>query len=301
MTEGRVARGGDGSGRDAGPDELVLPMIFVPKGDAPPSDWIAAHPDYARLPATRVPRGEGRPPRGGAMWRIRHPGNPPAHPGGFGAEDGRLPALEDAVADWRATESLFAHPAEAAGLQLVSNETVVEPAGWTEPRAWQKEATPPSEAEKKRRAEMTGQIDAYIDRYLAKTDPNSPLRGKGWAFVAYGARFGVDPRFLLGLAIAETGLGKNVTSGKNNLFNNGHNNFDSVESSIYSTANSIGKSNGYYSKLQLFSLESLHHHYCDYKKDHKNCTDGFWTIKNTLNSLGGDSNDLRYYALPTEK
>ena len=37
-------------------DELRLPMVFVPHGDAPPAEWLARHPDWVKIPAVMVPR-----------------------------------------------------------------------------------------------------------------------------------------------------------------------------------------------------------------------------------------------------
>jgi hypothetical protein len=40
-------------------DELKLPFIFVPHGEPEPTEWLARHPDYIKLPATFVPRTGG--------------------------------------------------------------------------------------------------------------------------------------------------------------------------------------------------------------------------------------------------
>jgi len=39
-----------------GPDDLVVPFIFVPKGSPEPTKWLAQHPGAIRIPATLVPR-----------------------------------------------------------------------------------------------------------------------------------------------------------------------------------------------------------------------------------------------------
>jgi len=39
-----------------GPDDLVVPFIFVPKGSPEPKEWLAQHPGAIRIPATLVPR-----------------------------------------------------------------------------------------------------------------------------------------------------------------------------------------------------------------------------------------------------
>jgi hypothetical protein len=38
-------------------DELKLPFIFVPHGAPEPTEWLANHRDWIKLPATFVPRG----------------------------------------------------------------------------------------------------------------------------------------------------------------------------------------------------------------------------------------------------
>ena len=45
------------SGRDGSSGDLTAPFIFVPTGDPEPTAWMAAHPDWIKIPATLVPRG----------------------------------------------------------------------------------------------------------------------------------------------------------------------------------------------------------------------------------------------------
>ena len=41
-------------------EDLVVPFIFVPKGDPEPTEWLAQHPGAIKIPAVFVPRGRGR-------------------------------------------------------------------------------------------------------------------------------------------------------------------------------------------------------------------------------------------------
>jgi hypothetical protein len=45
------------SGRDGSSGDLTAPFTFVPTGDPEPTAWMAAHPDWIKIPATLVPRG----------------------------------------------------------------------------------------------------------------------------------------------------------------------------------------------------------------------------------------------------
>jgi hypothetical protein len=40
-------------------DDLHLPWIFVPHGAPEPTEWMAEHPGWIKIPATMVPRGSG--------------------------------------------------------------------------------------------------------------------------------------------------------------------------------------------------------------------------------------------------
>lgn len=63
-----------------------------------------------------------------------------------------------------------------------------------------------------------------IDNYLRSKSPDSPLNGKGSAFIASGKKYGVNPGFLLGITNAESSLGlqckqsRNLLNGTNNAF-----------------------------------------------------------------------------------
>jgi hypothetical protein len=45
------------SGRDGSPDDLTTLFVFVPTGDPAPTAWMAAHPNWIKIPATLMPRG----------------------------------------------------------------------------------------------------------------------------------------------------------------------------------------------------------------------------------------------------
>ncbi len=51
--------------------DLVMPFLFVPSGGAPPSDWLAAHPGWVRIPARLVPRAAAGAAAGAAGWHLQ--------------------------------------------------------------------------------------------------------------------------------------------------------------------------------------------------------------------------------------
>jgi hypothetical protein len=53
-------------------DELKVPFVFVPHGALEPTEWLANHRDFIKLPATFVPRG-----RGGDQANLSSDGPPP--------------------------------------------------------------------------------------------------------------------------------------------------------------------------------------------------------------------------------
>jgi hypothetical protein len=53
-------------------DELKVPFVFVPHGALEPTEWLANHRDFIKLPATFVPRG-----RGGYQANLSSDGPPP--------------------------------------------------------------------------------------------------------------------------------------------------------------------------------------------------------------------------------
>ncbi len=51
----------DDRSKTAGHDDLECPFIFVRHGDPSPTEWLAQHPEWIRIPATMVPRGLAAP------------------------------------------------------------------------------------------------------------------------------------------------------------------------------------------------------------------------------------------------
>ena len=96
-------------------DELKIPFIFVPHGAPDPSEWLASHPDYIKLPATFVPRGRGD---GGTSPSS---GRPSA--GQRRTIDGLAP-LPDPTAPWRPTENAVPN-ATQAGTNESSDRTLI--------------------------------------------------------------------------------------------------------------------------------------------------------------------------------
>ena len=47
-------------------DTVDVPFLFVPDGETPSADWLAAHPGAIRVPATFVSRDPAKRTRGGA-------------------------------------------------------------------------------------------------------------------------------------------------------------------------------------------------------------------------------------------
>jgi hypothetical protein len=96
-------------------DELKLPFIFVPHGEPEPTEWLASHPDYIKLPATFVPRA------GSDGGTDPSSGSPP--PGQRGTVDGLAPP-PDPAATWRPTENAVPN-ATQAGTNESSDRTFI--------------------------------------------------------------------------------------------------------------------------------------------------------------------------------
>ena len=89
--------------------------IFVPHGEPEPTEWLASHPDYIKLPATFVPRTDGD---GGTEPSS---GSPPA--GQRRTIDGLAPP-PDPAAPWRPTENAVPN-ATQAGTHESSDRTFI--------------------------------------------------------------------------------------------------------------------------------------------------------------------------------
>jgi hypothetical protein len=121
----------DPSGPRPQGDDVKIPFVFVPEG-APVPDAVRA-PDWVRIPATFVPRGDkrltptGRPwprDRSGREWPTDRLGRPicplwDLYPGvrapGEAAADGG-----DPIAAFNEADAVFRDPARAAGLVLLA-------------------------------------------------------------------------------------------------------------------------------------------------------------------------------------
>jgi hypothetical protein len=165
---------------------LRVPFIFVPYGQEPPADWLAAHPGWVRIPATFVPRDGGGTPEvrfdmGEALEKVTTQAM--AQPQALSAlalDDPRdqdhapvLPDLERTTKDGR----LKAHSAQPEIHTLQPNATKVQ-------RRW------PAELHR----ELT-QAVPYIDdegRPVLNHDGNPMLRPEGF-----------DPQFFIERGLAD--------------------------------------------------------------------------------------------------
>jgi hypothetical protein len=119
-------------------DTLVVPFIFVPHGDPPPLEWMAAHPDWIRVAATFVPRAPAR-GESGPQWNAEidfsdalamaaGKVSPPATGNG-----GDYATTASALTAWRHAQATFADPAGAAGMRRLADAPFaqVRDQGWT--------------------------------------------------------------------------------------------------------------------------------------------------------------------------
>lgn len=105
--------------------------------------------------------------------------------------------------------------------------------------------------------EMANQIDEWI----ARKNPDSPLRGYGAVFVREGLANGIDPRALAAIARAESGLGSDPGARSiHNAFGWGpHRPFSSWEENIATVAAGLKK--GYLDE-GLVTLAQIQQKYC---------------------------------------
>jgi hypothetical protein len=106
-----------------------------------------------------------------------------------------------------------------------------------------------------------GEMAAQIDEWIARKNPDSPLRGYGAVFVREGLANGVDPRALAAIARAESSLGTDPGARSiNNAFGWGpHRPFPSWEENIATVA--AGLRTGYLDE-GLVTLAQIQQKYC---------------------------------------
>jgi RHS repeat-associated protein len=126
-----------------------------------------------------------------------------------------------------------------------------------------------------------------IDDYLRSK--SSPVAGMGQQFIDNGQQFNIDPRFVVSIMGAETGFGRRITAGQNNLFNNLYSGrqspFDSFSRSIYSEFKMLRGPNY---QDRLGSTGSVYSKYCN----GADCANGLANINIFMSEQGADPNKL---------
>ena len=122
---------------------------------------------------------------------------------------------------------------------------------------------PPPSAAASAVAQVPGaaEMAAPIDEWIARKNPDSPLKGYGAVFVREGMANGVDPRALAAIARAESGLGTDPGARSiHNAFGWGpHRPFASWEENIATVAAGLKK--GYIDE-GLLTLAQIQQKYC---------------------------------------
>lgn len=136
------------------------------------------------------------------------------------------------------------------------------------------------------------ELASSINDWMAKSVPSSPLLGKGAAFVSAGKSNGIDPRFLVAIAKAESSLGSDPGArSKNNAFGWGpHNQFASWEDGINTVAR--GLKTGYIDD-GLTTIEAIQKRYCPVgAANDPTGLNSNWlrNVRAAYESMGGDPN-----------
>jgi murein DD-endopeptidase MepM/ murein hydrolase activator NlpD len=134
---------------------------------------------------------------------------------------------------------------------------------------------------------LVGKIDQYLK------SQGSPMAGMGAVFVAAGRKYGLDPRFLVALAGAESSFGKNCFR-KFNPFGWGGMSFDSWEEAIHTVAKGLKEG---YTAQGLTSVEQISGKYAPVGA--KNDPTGLnrnhpRNVARYLSALGGSPADITF-------
>lgn len=129
-----------------------------------------------------------------------------------------------------------------------------------------------------------------INRYLQDT----PMKNTGDVFMGIGQKYGLDPRFLVAIAGAESSFGKNITRGQYNALNDLYNGvgkdapFSSWERAINGAAFSLTHQRNAY---DLSSTAKMYpNHYCV----GAGCDVGLKNLNRFMREQGADPNALGY-------
>lgn len=148
-------------------------------------------------------------------------------------------------------------------------------------------ATPREDKESDCESDVT---TASLDSYLSRT----PLAGNGYVLLGFGRDYNVDPRFVVALAGAETGFGRNITWGSNNAWNWGWNSGNPKNSPFISLAYGIQVVTSGARRLYLnqgrTTTASFYSKYCV----GPDCANGLNNINNFMAQQGGNANDLTF-------
>ena len=140
----------------------------------------------------------------------------------------------------------------------------------------------------KQQGKAPGLSGSSINAYL--TGKGSPMNAEGTNLMAVGRQFDVDPRLLVAIAGAETGFGRNVTSGANNAWNWRYNGSNSPFVSWLTGMTSVAK--GLTKPRSVYDLSSTTLFYA--KFCHGDCSEGLRNLGTFMREQGADVNALGF-------
>lgn len=192
-------------------------------------------------------------------------------------------------------------PPPAAGSAAAGIAPGATPAGFSQMLSMSMGATASAAPPVALGSPEAAQMAARIDEWIARKNPDSPLKGYGAVFVREGLANGIDPRALAAIARAESGLGSDPGARSiNNAFGWGpHRPFASWEENIATVAAGLKK--GYLDE-GLVTLPQIQQKYCPVgAANDPTGLNSNWLRNTTLlyAELGGDPNGSVAMSAPT--